>query len=140
MKRLVLPFAAGMLYCQPLLELEIEVSVEGKTIDSTRLHLRGRQNCHTDPEPAPPAPGMEEAWPPEGNDFIEPVEPFNLDGATFRSTVRSHGCLFAFTVWYDTNGDKLVGPGDYTGTLPPFSMTSGCNPKKRFELGLDLVK
>ena len=45
MKQYVLAFAAGAVYCTPLLDVELELSVEGQTLDTTRLHVRGRKNC-----------------------------------------------------------------------------------------------
>jgi hypothetical protein len=126
--------------CSPVsrLKCRFELPKEAAPVDATRLHLRAAAACPhyggepPPPQPAPPAPGLEEQQAPQlpadasaaeevdakGRRRVVDWASVQRDGFEAEVSVRSSRCWVAMTAWYDANGDGVVDDADYVATLP----------------------
>jgi hypothetical protein len=141
--------ALGFLGCKPLVRIEISFEVPGiEELDPAKLHVRGRFICNSfersEPPPAaptPPPPGLAEAGETAPRE-VERIATFQRSGEHVRASFSGTRCVVSITAFYDTNGDGLVGAGDYTlaltgfeaKTTPLFTCKGNMNPLGRYEL------
>jgi hypothetical protein len=118
--------------CSPMVSFEIRFSLpDGKTIEATKLHLRGRSRCargsvdeyESKPAATPPEPGLEEPFDGKAQDKFDPMRD-PADPAHAQGRFRASTCEVALTAWYDANGDQLVNAGDFVGRYPTSTIKS----------------
>lgn len=112
--------------CSPLVRVQVELAVPGIAApDPARLHVRGRVACNpfdlSKPRATPPAApslGLEESRTEPTPAQVGERVVFEREGMIARAEFSATRCHVAISAFYDTNGDQIVGPGDFAATLP----------------------